>query len=217
MNYSTVIWDIDGTLINSKEGLVSSYHYTIDKLNLEKKTDKELASYIGPTPQTNFLTHFNMDKISAQAAADIFREHYKTKDLFKAYVYDGIDYILENLKKSDIHQAIATNKREDYAIDIIKHFGLDKYFDTIHGADNNNKLTKKDLINNCLSDLNTRPEETIFIGDSASDGLAAAEAGCQFIAVTYGFGFKNSNDTARFNPLLTVNNVDEIIKFFKQL
>ena len=217
MNYSTVIWDIDGTLINSKEGLVSSYHYTIDKLSLEKKTDQELASYIGPTPQTNFLTHFNMDKISAQAAADIFREHYKTKDLFKAYVYDGIDYILENLKKSDIHQAIATNKREDYAIDIIKHFGLDKYFDTIHGADNNNKLTKKDLINNCLSDLNTRPEETIFIGDSASDGLAAAEAGCQFIAVTYGFGFKNSNDTARFNPLLTVNNVDEIIKFFKQL
>ena len=215
MNYSTVIWDIDGTLINSKEGLVSSYHYTIDKLNLEKKTDQELASYIGPTPQTNFLTHFNMDKISAQAAADIFREYYKTKDLFKAYVYDGIDYILENLKKADIHQAIATNKREDYAIDIIKHFGLDKYFDTIHGADNNNKLTKKDLINNCLSDLNTRPEETIFIGDSASDGIAAAEAGCQFIAVTYGFGFKNSNDTARFNPLLTVNNVDEIIKFFK--
>lgn len=217
MNYSTVIWDIDGTLINSKEGLVSSYHYTIDKLSLEKKTDQELASYIGPTPQTNFLTHFKMDKISAQAAADIFREYYKTKDLFKAYVYDGIDYILENLKKADIHQAIATNKREDYAIDIIKHFGLDKYFDTIHGADNNNKLTKKDLINKCIYDLNTRPEETIFIGDSASDGIAAAEAGCQFIAVTYGFGFKNSNDTARFNPLLTVNNVDEIIKFFKQL
>ena len=216
MNYSTVIWDIDGTLINSMEGLVSSYRYTINKLNLENKTDKELASYIGPAPQTNFITHFNMDKKSAQAAADIFRDHYKTKDLFKAEVYDGVVDILEYLKCRQILQAIATNKREDYAIDLMKHFGLDKYFDTICGADNDNRLTKTDILQSCIKNLTKEKEEVVLIGDSIHDGKAAKETGIDFIGVTYGFGFKSKDDMKEYNPVLCAESVQDIIDFFKK-
>ena len=183
-------------------------------LNLDKKRDDELASYIGPTPQTIFQTHFHLDKNSAQTAADIFREHYKTYDLFKAKVYNGIFYILENLQKQQVRKAIATNKREDYAIDIIKHFNLYKYFDSICGADNENKLTKTDILKKCLKELSCENQSAVLIGDSCHDGRAANEAGIDFIGVTYGFGFKTKDEIKEFNPVLCAENINDIVEFF---
>lgn len=215
MKYSAIIWDIDGTLLNSMEGLISSYRYTINLLNLDNRSDEEIASYIGPTPQTIFQIHFHMDENSAQAATDIFREHYKKHDLFKAKVYDGIFYILENLKKHKVRQAIATNKREDYAKDLMKHLEFDKYFDSICGADNENKLTKTDILKKCLKELSCENQSAVLIGDSCHDGRAANEAGIDFIGVTYGFGFKTKDEIKEFNPVLCAENINDIVEFFE--
>ena len=213
--FNSVIFDVDGTLLDASEGIKKSVLFALDKFNLKLPPHHSINEFIGPPIQNSCKNIFKLNEEAAQKFADCFRKKYAAGDVFLAEPYIHIYELLEFLKSINTKLGVATYKREDYAVDLMKHFRFDKYFDAIHGADNNNKLTKKDLINKCIYDLNTRPEETIFIGDSASDGIAAAEAGCQFIAVTYGFGFKNSNDTARFNPLLTVNNIDEIIKFFK--
>lgn len=190
MKYKTIVWDIDGTLLNTLEGLVSAYQYTIAKLNLPEKSYEEIASFIGPTPQTIFVSKFGLSEIEAQTAADIFRARYKNVDLLKAEPYSNLLSVLEKLSKIGYKQAVATNKRQDYAVDICKHFGIDKYCQPIYGADNFNKLSKADLIKNCLNDLKTEDNQAVMIGDTIGDKVAAEMAGVAFIGVNYGFGFK---------------------------
>lgn len=195
MKYRLVIFDMDGTLLNTSEGIVSSYRYTIDFLNLPAKSDEEICSYIGPTPQTVFKTRFGLNDEPAQRAADIFRERYKTHDLFKATVYDGVYDVMEHLQRNGVKQAVATNKRQDYATEICQHFGFGKYCFPIVGADNENKLTKADLIRKCLETLNvTNLSEAVMIGDTVGDKTAAETVGIDFIGVNYGFGFKDVKD-----------------------
>ena len=90
--------------------------------------------------------------------------------------------------------AVATYKREDYALRLLKHFDFDKYCDPMHGADNNNVLKKEDIILMCIDELGAKKDECVLVGDTDNDAKGAMEAGIPFIAVTYGFGFKSSED-----------------------
>ena len=185
------MWDIDGTLLNTLEGLVAAYQYTIAKLKLPEKSYEEIATFIGPTPQTIFVSKFGLSEIDAQKAADIFRDRYKNVDLLKAEPYSNLLSVLEKLSKIGYRQAVATNKRQDYAVEICKHFGVDKYCQPIYGADNFNKLSKAELIKNCLKNLEVADNQAVMIGDTIGDKAAAEQAGVGFIGVNYGFGFKN--------------------------
>ena len=191
MKYRALVWDIDGTLLNTLEGLVAAYQYTIAKLNLPEKTYEEIATFIGPTPQTIFVSKFGLSEIEAQKAADIFRDRYKNVDLLKAKPYSDLLSVLEKLSGIGYKQAVATNKRQDYAVDICRHFGIDKYCRPIYGADNFNKLSKAELIKKCLNDLEVTNNQAVMIGDTLGDKTAAEQAGVDFIGVNYGFGFKN--------------------------
>ena len=192
MRIKAVIWDVDGTLLDTQKGLTAAYLYAIEQCHLPSKTDEELSSFIGPTPQTIFMTRFGLNEENAQHAANIFRERYKSHDLFKASLYLGVEDVLSDLYKAGIQQAIATNKRQDYATEICKHFGIDDYCDPIVGADNENKLTKADLIKKCLEELEISDlSSVVMIGDTEGDKQAAQAAGVQFLGVNYGFGFHN--------------------------
>lgn len=194
MKYDLVIWDIDGTLLNTEEGLVCAYQHTINKLNLPTKSVNEIKSFIGPVPQTVFIQQFAMTPDKAQEAANIFRDRYKNHDLLKAYPYDGILEVLQYIKSKGIKQAIATNKRQDYATDICKHFGIDKFCKPILGPDNITSKTKADLIKDCI--LATNAKNAVMIGDTDGDKQAAENAGVDFIGVNYGFGFGDVKDYA---------------------
>ena len=210
MKIKTVLWDVDGTLLNTREGLTAAYRYAIEQCHLPAKTDEELSSFIGPTPQTIFKTHFGLNEEDAQHAANIFRERYKSHDLFKAFLYPGVEDVLSGLDKAGIQQAIATNKRQDYATAICKHFGLADYCAPIIGADNGNKLTKADLIKKCLEELEiSDPSSVVMIGDTEGDKQAAQAAGVQFLGVNYGFGFRNVSHYA--------NSLEEILELLENM
>lgn len=187
--YDTVIWDIDGTLLDTAEGLVSAYQYSIKALNLASKEVGEIKSFIGPVPKMVFMKHFNMDEPEAQKASDVFRMRYKKHDLLKARLYEGIPYVLELLQGKQIKQAVATNKRQDYALDICKYFRLDRFLNPILGPDNISSKSKADLIAQCMRELGS--VKAVMIGDTISDSEAARTAGIDFIGVNYGFGFHN--------------------------
>ena len=189
MKYDLVIWDIDGTLLNTEEGLVCSYQHTINKLNLPTKSVNEIKSFIGPIPQTVFINKFALTPDKAQEASDIFRNRYKNYDLLKAYPYEGILEVLQYIKSQSIKQAIATNKRQDYAIDICKYFCIDNFCNPILGPDNITSKTKADLIKDCI--IATNAKKIVMIGDTNGDKQAAENAGVNFIGVNYGFGFGN--------------------------
>lgn len=199
-----VIFDVDGTLLDTTEGIIASVKYTIGNFNFPQLHTDELLSFIGPPIQESFRQHYGInDKEKLQEIATVFRNRYKDYDLLKAKPYNGIYDLCDYLIDSGYKIAIATYKRQDYATDILLHFGFDKYSNTMYGADHENKLKKADIIRMCISNLTIDgDEEVVMIGDSANDAEGAQKLGIGFIGVTYGFGFKTSEEVMKYNTAI---------------
>lgn len=213
-NYDLVIFDVDGTLLDTTEGVLSAIDYAIKKHHLPGLSVEQLYTFIGPPIQKSLKAHYNLDDTAIQAVAETFRERYKDVDLLKATPYDGIYEVLDSLKKRGIQLAVATYKRHDYALDILKHFQFDTYTNILYGADNFNKLKKCDIIRKCISDANSENlSKILMIGDSDNDAVAALEAGVDFLGVTYGFGFKSQQDVETFNAIGSASTPLEILQY----
>lgn len=198
-HFKLVVFDVDGTLLDTSEGLVASVKYTIQKHNLPELSEEILKNFIGPPIQDSFAKAYGLEGEILQELATTFRNRYKDYDLLKAKPYDGIYEVFDKLSEQGIKLAVATYKRQDYAEMILKHFGFDKYTDILYGADHENKLKKKDIIEKCLTDAGiTDPSEAVMIGDSENDVIGAMNIGAAFIGVTYGFGFKNHEEIEKY-------------------
>lgn len=139
--YQAVLFDLDGTLLDTSEGILSSVKYTIDVMGFEPIDDDLFETFIGPPIQHTLQRIYNLDDATRDKAAAVFRDHYSTVDLCKAKLYDGVLETLSELKKKGIKIAVATYKREDYAAKILDEFGISPYCDWIQGSDFAGKLT----------------------------------------------------------------------------
>ncbi len=190
--YKAIIWDVDGTLLNTQEGVAAAVRYTLDTCH-QSWTEEDIVRILNtPKIKGAFMTIMGMTEMQAEQATDVFRTRYKEADLFKASVYEGVMDVLEAIKARGIPQAIATNKRQDCATEICHHFGLDYYCYPVVGGDRYNQRTKADLIQDCLGELSLAPsDEIVFIGDMPADREAAQAVGIDFWGINYGFGFHN--------------------------
>lgn len=184
-----VSFDLDGTLLDTSEGIIQSVIFTVGQMGLTLPDGMDMGFFIGPPIQMSLQKCFNLDAETAQKGADIFRNYYKTEALFMAKPYEGIYQMLEELRKRNLKIGVATYKREDYALDILRHFHIADYCDIMCGADNNNVLTKSDIIRNSYLGVGVSPDKTIYVGDTEHDAKGAQEAGVPFVAVTWGFGY----------------------------
>jgi phosphoglycolate phosphatase len=209
-----VLFDLDGTLLNTTEGVLDSAKYTAKKMGYNELPNEILIKFIGPPIQESFKIYYGSNSETAQKAANIFREHYKNEDLFKAVPYDGIIEFCNWLKNKKYRIAVATYKREDYALNLLHHFNFAKYCVSIHGADNENKLSKADIAQICIEEMACKRDEVVLIGDTEHDAVGAEKAGIKFIGVTYGFGFKTIDDVKAYKHIGYANNVSELYKFF---
>lgn len=210
--FKVVVFDVDGTLLDTSEGVIASVKYTIEKHGLHTLTDEVLSTFIGPPIQDSFARTYGLEGDILQELATTFRNQYKDVDLLKAVPYEGIYEVFEELIKAGIKPAIATYKRQDYALDIMQHFGFDKYTDIIYGADHENKLKKRDIIEKALKDSGAADYmEAVMIGDSDNDAIGAQGIGTHFIGVTYGYGFKSADDVNKFTNVGIANNTKELI------
>lgn len=195
--YGLVIFDLDGTLLDTTEGIINSVRYTIEQCNLPNLPEETLKTFIGPPIQDSFRKAYNIaDTDKLQELATIFRNRYKDKDLYKAKPYSNIYQACEELQAAGILLAVATYKREDYAVNLLCHFGFDKYMTAMYGADHENKLKKADIIQKCLNLLGKPGAggHAVMVGDTENDRLGAERAGIDFIGVTYGFGFQDKSE-----------------------
>ena len=191
--YKVAIYDLDGTLLNTAEGIISSVKYTINKFGFQELDDSQIKTFIGPPIQESFAKSYHLEGKILQDIATVFRERYKNVDVLKAVPYDGIYESLKDLKSKGLKLAVATYKREDYALKILKAFGLDTYFDVMHGADHDNVLTKSDIVERCIEEIGLKDKrEIVLVGDTISDEKGALKVGIDFIGVTYGFGYLDS-------------------------
>lgn len=215
--YDLVLFDLDGTILNTTEGVLAAAKHTIEKLNYPMLDEKQLTSFIGPPIQESFAKAYGLEGDILQTIATIFRDQYKNVDLLKATPYDGIYDLLTALTDIGCTSAVATYKREDYALTLLKHYKFDNYMASMHGADHENKLKKQDIIKICMKDTNiTDVKKAVMVGDTIHDAMGAEKLGMDFIGVTYGFGFKSLEDAKTVPNVGFAETPADIFKFISE-
>ncbi len=211
--FKCVVFDVDGTLLDTSEGILSAVRYTIDKYGLSPLDEETIKSFIGPPIQNTFKRVYGFEDDIISDMASTFRDRYKEEDLLLAKPYDGIYEVFEYLNSVGIKTAIATYKREDYALKLLKHFHFDQYTDSMYGSDFEGKLKKKDIIDLALKKAGVEDySQALMVGDSDNDAIGAAGIGSKFLGVTYGFGFKKKEEVYQFDSIGVATNAKEIIQ-----
>lgn len=187
--YKAVLFDLDGTLLDTSAGIIKSVDYTIRKMGLHNLSEDQKRSFIGPPIQNSFRSTYSLDDETTALAAGIFRKQYAEVDLFEAQPYDDILDLLSLLKNNQIKIGVATYKRKDYALKILEYFGIADYCDSMRGSDFEGKYTKQMIIELCIDDLNVEKREVLMVGDTENDRIGAEKAGVDFLGVGYGFGY----------------------------
>jgi phosphoglycolate phosphatase len=214
--YSTVLFDLDGTLLDTSEGIINGVEHTAKKLGLPTISRERMFSFIGPPVLESFVREFKISIEKAKEAVQIYRTRYEEKGLYEAKRYKNIENILDSLKKIGMHLGIATLKRDDFAKKIISHFSMSSYFECVFGIDSNDTKSKSEIIKSCIVKMSQNEKaQIVYIGDSEYDAMGAQEAGIDFIAVTYGFGFKDAVDAQAWNPIAVVQSVENLLQILK--
>lgn len=206
-----VLFDLDGTLLDTGKGVVKSVEYTIKKMGFRSLTQEELESFVGPPIKNKLKTEFDLDEATAIEGMNVFRKHYGEEDIYIAEPYDGIEDLLVELRKLNIKTGVATYKREDQATKLLQKKGLYQFFDVVHGSDPDGKLSKADVVRLCIDDLGCQPTQVVMVGDSDNDAIGASSVGSHFIGVTYGYGFKDEESVRQFENIGIVNKCRDIL------
>ena len=206
-----VLFDLDGTLLDTSEGIKHSVRYTLSKMGYNELPEDTILKFVGPPIQNSLMTFCGVDAEEAQKGANVFRDFYKSEALFEASLYDGIIELLQELKGRGVRIGVATYKREDYALDLLNMFGISEHCDVIHGADNENRLTKADIVEMCINELGTKKSDVILVGDTEHDAKGAAVAGVRFVAVTWGFEYKPNNTSSLYPCYETINKALQLV------
>ena len=189
-NYDAVLFDLDGTLLDTSEGIVISVKETIEHFDLKRLPDEEILKFIGPPIEWSFEGRCGVAKDKLIEVCLYFRDRYSNHNLLLAKPYDGIYDFLDYLRDNDIPIGIATYKKQDYAEKLLKATGFADYTDHIFGSDYEGKLLKKDIIKLCIDSLGAGDvSRVLMVGDSNHDANGAKLAGASFAGVSYGFGF----------------------------
>lgn len=188
MKKAHILFDLDGTIIDSSEGIFNSINYAMKKLVKEELSLEVLKTFVGPPLQDSF-ERIGLSEENAALAVTYYRELYSTEGIYQAKPYDEIEKTLAELSKCQ-KLYLATSKPEFFAKKILEHLGFTEYFTGIYGADLEGlRIAKADVIAYALRNAKLEDKETIvMIGDREHDILGAKINSVDSIGVLYGFG-----------------------------
>ena len=190
MKYETILFDLDGTLTDPFKGITGGVAYAFDYFGNKYESLDELKHFIGPPLREHFMETCGVDREKGEEYVAKYREYYATTGIYENRVYDGIEDMLKTLKNEGKKIVLATSKPEKFALIILEHFGLMKYFDFVAGALMSNTRTKKDeVIAFALENIGEyNIDTTIMVGDRMHDVEGAAKFDIDTIGVTFGYG-----------------------------
>ena len=182
-----ILFDLDGTLTDSGEGIMNCAELTLAHYGLPIPTRQQMRSIVGPPLKDSFL-RLGIPKIELDNAVEFYRKHYVAKGQFENFPYPGIGQLLEKLCSEGYKLYVATSKPEAMAREILRYFDLAKYFQVICGAVSDAKRnTKEDVIAHLLTLLEEK-NNLVMVGDTIYDVKGAAYHGIPTVAVTWGYG-----------------------------
>jgi phosphoglycolate phosphatase len=207
-----VIFDLDGTLTDSAQGIVSSFRHALREIGAEIP-DGDLAGRIVGPPMHHTLIEMGLDDPDAAIAA--YRADYSTRGWAMNSLFDGIPQLLADLRAAGVRLAVATSKAEPTAQRILEHFGLDEHFEVIAGASLDGvRATKAEVMAHALSQLEPLPDRVVMVGDRAHDVEGAAEHGIGTVVVDWGYGaadFVEPIAVAATAHVATVDDLREVL------
>ncbi len=213
--YKVILFDLDGTLTESGEGITKSVQYALEKLGQPEPDLKKLEVFVGPPLLQQFMKYAGLDEETAVKAVEYYRERYTDIGIFENEVYPGVEDMLDKLRGKGYILAVASSKPERFVKKVLDHFDLTKYFQEIVGSEmNGGRTSKADVIEEALDRLHMADhrEQVVMVGDKEHDVFGARKAGLQCLAVSYGYGSEEELKNA--NPLKIADSAQEVLDFF---
>ncbi|MDE6744870.1 MAG: HAD hydrolase-like protein [Lachnospiraceae bacterium] len=165
-----VLFDLDGTLTDPKEGICRSVQYALHQMDIEEPDIDKLEPFIGPPLEDSFMEFYHMSKADAEKAIAHYRERFSSIGLFENMVYDGIPQMLKRVKEAGCYLAVASSKPEVFVKRILKHFHLESYFDVVVGSELDGRRSKKEeVVEEALMQLYALKEADLKKGQAGWD------------------------------------------------
>ena len=209
--YKYILFDLDGTLIEPKEGITKCVAYALNKFGIEVGNLDDLTVFIGPPLVDSFMAYYNMSLEEANLAVKYYRERFKVHGILECELYKNVKKALKILKEQNKKLIIATSKPEDFTNSILKRLDIYKYFDLIVGATlDGSRGEKSGVIKYALEQLNIDDlSNVIMVGDRKFDVLGAIKNNIASIGVSYGYAIET--ELIDSNPTFIVNDIMDII------
>ena len=189
MAITTVLFDLDGTIIDSSTGIRRCADESLLHHGLPAITDEQFAHFIGP-PLTVGFGSVCPDDAMIDSLVTVYREHYGAGGMYEYSVYDGVPELLQRLRARNLRLAVATSKVQRFARPVVDHAGLTAEFEVVIGAERDGAGAAQPVVmDSALRYLGiTDPGSVVMIGDREHDGHGASALGTGFVGVTWGFG-----------------------------
>lgn len=214
-----LLFDLDGTLTDPKEGICKSVEYALNHFGITVNSLDELEPFIGPPLNQSFSEFYGFDEEKSKEAVKVYRERYSTVGLLENEIYPGIKELLSKLSESGKKLAVASSKPEVFVEKILKYFEIDSYFSVVVGSGLDGSLnSKEEVVEEALRQLGVLEHEelkakTAMIGDRKFDIAGAKAYGLTSIGVSFGYAPEGELEAA--NADFIVDTVKELFEICK--
>ena len=202
--FKTVLLDLDGTLIDSRPGIVASCFAALRALGHNPNEALDITHFIGPPLDEMLravLQVYGDDRVDEAVAA--YRQHYGESGLFGSELYPGIDNALEEMRQAGLRICLATSKREVFARRILEHLKVARYFDGIYGSVPGGTLDQKpELLAHIVLEQDLVASHTLMVGDRRYDIVGAHAVDMRGVGVLWGYGSRDELETAGADHLV---------------
>lgn len=186
MTLTHIFFDLDGTLVDSSEGIHNGFVQTFERLGLPVPSDQKIRTFMGPPLEVTFKQEVSEE--GAAKAVKIYRDYYESKGQLEAHLYDGIKEVLEQLSKDPNKKIfITTSKNEPIALEMCQYLGITEYFEGVYGS-TPAAFHKADVLQHAITEKQAPKDQSVIVGDTKFDLIGGKIVGIKRIAVTWGFG-----------------------------
>ena len=214
-SYDVILFDLDGTITDSSEGITNSVKYMLKQYGIEENDMSKLCQFIGPPLIEPLQEMYGFSEEGALEAVAQYRVYYQDTGIFENRVYEGFEEVLKILKEKGKKVLVATSKPEVYARKIMDYFKLTKYFDYVAGAGMDERHgSKAAVIQHAFDECGIKDKsQVLMVGDRKYDVNGAKQMGVDCMGILYGFGSREELEAAGATYIVdTVRDLEEVFR-----